>query len=127
MVHADGSSVKELGGTRVVMISPDKGVLKYGVQLQFLATNNEVEYKAILTSLRLAKALSVKSLVVKSNSKLIVGQVKREYEAKEERMQKYQRLAIQMANHFDEIKFVQLPREENSKVDEVAWIALSKQ
>ena len=76
------------------MISPDKGVLKYGVQLQFPATNNEVEYKAILTSLRLAKALSVKSLVVKSNSKLIVGQVNREYEAKEKRMQKYQRLAI---------------------------------
>ena len=42
-------------------------------------------------------------------------------------MQKYQRLAIQMANHFDEIKFVHLPREENSKADEVAQIALSKQ
>ena len=42
-------------------------------------------------------------------------------------MQKYQRLAIQMANHFDEIKFIHLPREENSKVDEVAQIALSKQ
>ena len=35
-------------------------------------------------------------------------------------MQKYQSLAIQMANHFDEIKFVHLPREENSKADEVA-------
>ena len=42
-------------------------------------------------------------------------------------MQKYQRLAIQMANHFDKIKFVQVPREENSKADEVAQIASSKQ
>ena len=63
-VHADGSSVKELGGTGVVMTSPDKDVLKYGVQLQFPATNNNAEYKAILTSLRLAKALGIKSLMV---------------------------------------------------------------
>ena len=63
-VHADGSFVKELGGTGVIMISLDKDVLKYGVQLQFAATNNNAEYKAILTSLRLAKALGIKSLMV---------------------------------------------------------------
>ena len=43
------------------MISPDKDVLKYGVQLQFLATNNEAKYEAILTCLRLAKALGIKT------------------------------------------------------------------
>lgn len=68
----------------VVLISPDKDILNYGVQLQFTATNNEVGYEAILTSLRLAKALGVKNLVIKSNSKLIVGQVNHECEAKEE-------------------------------------------
>lgn len=31
MVQVDGSSIKELGGTGVVMISLDKDVLKYGV------------------------------------------------------------------------------------------------
>ena len=31
MVHANGSSVKELEGEGVVMISPNKDVLKYGV------------------------------------------------------------------------------------------------
>ena len=33
VIHVDGSSVKELGGVGVVMISFDKDVLKYGVQL----------------------------------------------------------------------------------------------
>ena len=46
---------------------------------------------------------------------------------KQKRKQRYHRLAIQMANHFDKVKFVQVPREKNSKVDEVARIALSKQ
>ena len=35
MIHADGSFVKELGGVGVIMISPNKDILKYGVQLQF--------------------------------------------------------------------------------------------
>ena len=32
-----------------------------------------------------------------------------------------------MANHFYEVKFVQVTREENSKADEVVWITSSKQ
>ena len=42
-------------------------------------------------------------------------------------MWKYQRLAIQMDNHFNQIKFVQVLREENLEADEVAQIASSKQ
>ena len=72
------------------MISSNKDILKYGVQLQFPTTNNEVEYEEILTSLRLAKDLGVKSLVIKSDSKLIIKQVNHEYEAKEEWMHKGQ-------------------------------------
>ena len=34
-IHADGSFIKELGGVGVIMISPNKDILKYGVQLQF--------------------------------------------------------------------------------------------
>ena len=67
-------------------------MLKYGVQLKFLATNNEAEYERILTGLRLGKALDAKNLLIQSDSKLVIGQIKGEYEAKEERMQKYLKL-----------------------------------
>ena len=77
-IHADGSSIKELGDLGVILISLDKDVLKYGVQLQFPTTNNEAKYEAILTNLRLAKTPGVKSLVVKSDSKLIIMQVNHE-------------------------------------------------
>ena len=46
----------------MIVTLPEKDGLKYGVQLQFPATNNEVEYEVILTSLRIAKALGVKNL-----------------------------------------------------------------
>ena len=61
-------------------------MLKYEVQLKFSATNNEVEYKEILTGLRLGKALRAKNLLVQNDSKLVIRQIKEEYEAKEERM-----------------------------------------
>ena len=67
-------------------------MLKYGVQLKFLATNNEAEYEGILTKLRLEKAFEAKNLLVQSDSKLVIGKIKEEYKAKEERMQKYLRL-----------------------------------
>ena len=74
------------------MISPKKDILKYGVQLQFPATNNEVEYKAVLASLIVAKALMIKNLKLRTDSKLIVGQITNEYETKEERIKRYLKL-----------------------------------
>ena len=67
-------------------------MLKYGVQLKFQTTNNEAEYEGILTGLRVGKALGAKNLLLQSDSKLVIGQIKKEYEAKEERMQNYLRL-----------------------------------
>ena len=61
------------------MTSPEKDILKYRVQLQFPTTNNEAEYEAVLASLRIAKALGIKNLKLRTNSKLIVGQITNEY------------------------------------------------
>ena len=71
-MYADGSFVTRLEGVGVTVSSPEKDVFKYGVQLQFLTVNNEAEYEAILTNLRIAKALGVKNLKLNFDSKLIV-------------------------------------------------------
>ena len=47
----DGPITKKVGGAGVFLISPEGEILKYTVILQFLATNNEAEYKALLTRL----------------------------------------------------------------------------
>ena len=56
-INTDGSSTQKGGGARIIITSPEKDVLKYGVQLKFLITNNEAEYEALLTGLRIGKAL----------------------------------------------------------------------
>ena len=60
---------KKKGGVEVVITTPDGEVLKYGVQLKFPATNNKA-----------------KNLLIQSDSKLVIGQIRGEYEVKEERM-----------------------------------------
>ena len=45
--------------------------------------------------MRIAKALGVKNLKLRIDSKLIVGQITNEYEAKEERMKRYLKLTNQ--------------------------------
>ena len=92
MTCADGSSVPGLGVVSIIMTSPENDVLKYGVQLQFLAMNNEVEYEAVLASLRITRALGIKNLRLRTDSKLNFGQITNEYETKEERMKRYLRL-----------------------------------
>ena len=95
-VQTEGSTTKKVGGAGVVLISLEKEVLKYAVRLQFSATNNEAEYEALLIGLSLAKVLGAKNLIVQTDSQLIIGQVKGDYEAKEERMQKYLKIVQQL-------------------------------
>ena len=109
----------------MVLISPKGEMLKYAVRLQFLAINNETEYEALLAGLSLAKALGAKSLIVQSDSQLIIGQVKGDYEAKEERMQKYLKIVQRLSQHFDSLDFVQIPQAKNIETNFLVRLASS--
>ena len=75
------------------------------MQLQFPTTKNEVEYKTILTRLKVEKALGARNLLLQSDSKLVIRQINGEYEAKEDRMQKYLRLMNYLTQEFDQVDF----------------------
>ena len=102
-------------------------MLRYGIQLKFPATNNEAKYEGILTGLRLRKALRDKNLLIQSDSKLVIKQIKEKYEAKKERMQKYLKLTKHLALEFDKLEFVQIPKGQNVAADKIAKMALSKE
>lgn len=76
--------------------------------------------------MRIAKAIGVRNLKLKTDSKLVIGQMTREYEAKKERMKRYLKLAIQLIDEFNEVKVEQIPWEDNSIANEITRIALTK-
>ena len=76
--------------------------------------------------LRLRKVLGVKNLLVQNDSKLVIGQIRGEYEAKEERMQKYLRLMKHLTQEFDTVELAQIPTSQNIGVDEVSKLVSSE-
>ena len=72
-VNIDGSSVKGAGGVGIVFKTPEGQLLKHVMRLQYPTTNNEAEYEALLTGLRIAKVLGATTLKVLSDSQPVVG------------------------------------------------------
>jgi len=53
------------------------------LRFAFKASNNQVEYDALIAGMVLAKVMGAKSLIAKSDSLLVTGQVTGEYQAKD--------------------------------------------
>ena len=58
--------------------------------------------------------------MLKSNSQLVIGQVRGDFEAKETRMQKYLKLVNQLISTFIHTEFIQIPRDQNTGADKIA-------
>ena len=56
------------------------------MRLDFSATNNEAEYETLLEGMAMVQRMGGKSIKLFSNPRLVVGQVRGEFEAKDERM-----------------------------------------
>ncbi|VFQ89316.1 unnamed protein product [Cuscuta campestris] len=80
-------------------------------------SNNEAEYEALLCGLRLAASLKAERIQVQCDSKLIVGHVMGEFEAKDERMKRYRDTALELLKAFGAYWIEQVPREENAEED----------
>ena len=88
-MYVDRVSNQKGSGIGLVLISPEKVIIEKFLRLDFSATNNEAEYETLLIGMAMVQRMGGKSVKVFSDSRLIIGQVKVEFEAKDERMQGY--------------------------------------
>ena len=70
----------------LVLVSPEKITIEKFLRLSFSATNNEAEYEALLMGMMMVQKMGVKAVKVFSDSKLVVGQVRGDLEARDSRM-----------------------------------------
>ena len=73
----------------LVLVSPKKITIEKSLSLGFLATNSEAEYEALLMGMMMVQKMGEKTVKVFSDSKLVVGQVRGDLEARDPRMQEY--------------------------------------
>jgi hypothetical protein len=59
-MHFDRSYTLKGAGASIVVIPPEGDILKYDIQLKFLAMNNITEYERLVMGLQLAKDLGIR-------------------------------------------------------------------
>lgn len=69
----DGALNFQGSGSRLILTNPKGMITEYTLHLSFKAINNQAEYEALLTSLRLAKHLGMEHLNIFTDSQLVVG------------------------------------------------------
>ena len=91
------------------MISFEKVIIEKSLRLDFSATNNEAEYGALLIGMTIVQRMGEKSVKFFSDSRLVVGQVKGEFEAKDERMQGYLSQVKCLRSKFNSFDLLHIP------------------
>ena len=112
-------------GSRIglVLISPEKIIIEKSLRLNFSATNNEAEYETLLIGMAMVQRMSGKSIKVFSDSRLVVGQVKGEFEAKDERVQGCLSQVKCLRSKFDSFDLLHIPRNGNAHANSLAILA----
>ena len=100
-VYVDGTANQRGFGVGLVLISPERATIKKSLRLGFSAMNNEVEYEALLQGMAMVQKMGGKIIEIFSNSRLVVGQVKGEMEARDVRMQEYLSQVKRLQPSFD--------------------------
>ena len=71
-MYFDRSVMAPGSGARVVLISLDGSRLCYTIHLHFSASNNAMEYEALINGLRIAIELGATPLYVRGDSELVI-------------------------------------------------------
>ena len=124
-VHVDGASNQKGSGVGLALTSPEKVVIEKFLRLGFPTTNNEAKYEALLEGMTMVQRMGGKSIKLFSDSRLVVGQVKGEFEAKDERMQGYLGQVKSMQSKFDSFDLQHVPRSGNAHADSLVMLATS--
>ena len=124
-VYVDGASNQKGSKVGLVLISLEKVIVEKSLRLGFLTTNNEVEYEALMMEMVMVQKMGGKSIKVFSDLRLVVGQVKGQFKAKDERMQGYLSQVKCLQSEFDSFYLMHIPRNGNTHVDSLAMLATS--
>jgi ribonuclease HI len=121
VAYVDGSSANWKSGVGVTLANPDGESFRYAIKLDFVTTNNEAEYEAVLARLSIAREMGARNIEVISDSQVVVSHVQGLAEAQGEKMIQYLNKVREYQSNFRRTAMTKILWEENVKAD-----ALSK-
>jgi len=100
-------------------------LIEQALRFAFKASNNQAEYETLIVGMLLAKEMDAQSLLAKSDSQLVTGQVAGEYQAKDPQMTTSLKYVQVLKGAFAMFELVHVPREQNARAELLAKLASS--
>jgi len=125
MLSVDGSSNQQRSGVGIILEGPNGVLIEQALRFAFNTSNNQAEYEALIAGMLFAKEMGAQSLLAKSDSQLVTGQVTGEYQAKDPQTAAYMRYVEVLKRAFAAFQLVHVPREQNARADRLAKLASS--
>ena len=124
-VYVDGAANQRGFEVELVLISPERATIEKSLRLRFSAMNNEAEYEALLQGMAMVQKIGGKVVEMFLDSRLVVGQVKGEMEARNVRIQEYLSQVKRLRPSFDLFSLSHISRSVNTHADSLATLATS--
>ena len=124
-MYVDGVENQRGSEVWLVVVSPERIIIEKYLRLCFLAKNYKVEYEALLVGMAMVQKMGGRIIELFSNSRLVVGQVKGELEARNLRMQEYLNQVRHLQSGFKSFNLLHISKNGNTHADSLVTLATS--
>jgi ribonuclease HI len=107
-------------GCGVIILDADARTILEKARYLGTATNNVAEYTALIDGLREAVDLGAREVGVRTDSELVVKQMKGEYKVKDVKLKELFAEAQRLSRGFAVVSFTHVQRENNKEADRLA-------
>jgi ribonuclease HI len=127
-IHYDGAWCHAGASAAAIITSHVDVKYRYAARLSFAlesdrCTNNIAEYEAVILGLRKLQALSVTICIIRTDSKVVAGQIEKEYSAKEPVLMQYLTAIRDLEKQFKGFTLQLVERNKNEEADVLAKAA----
>jgi ribonuclease HI len=127
-IHCDGAWCHVGAGAAAVITSPTGVKHRYAARLSFAletdrCTNNIAEYEAAILGLRKLRALGVTTCIIRTDSKVVAGQVEKDYATKDPALMQYLVAIRSLKRKFKGFTLQHVDQAKNEEADALAKAA----
>jgi ribonuclease HI len=113
-------------GAEILFITPRGEQLNYALQLLFSASNNAVEYEALVHMLSITVLLDIKRLMVYGDSMVVISQINKDWDCSTDSMGKYCAVVRKLKDKFEGLEFHHVERDHNVAADALSKLGSSR-
>ncbi|CAH1432524.1 unnamed protein product [Lactuca virosa] len=121
----DESSCVEGAGAVLILTSPTGEYITYALRFDFIASNNELEYEALITGLPLAIKMGCEHIHTFIDSMIVANQTNGLYEVMGRNLMQYANNVKILTKQSKTFKLQHVPRSKNKHVDALSMLASS--